>query len=172
MRWRIEHRPKPLRGCHPGPKRLHAPSRAGRPHSRPDAFQPRFSELLSCSVICDGFSGLASTSVARGTAGAHVGFVCLPRYATGTSGKIISPRRSRRARRRKRRGERTALQLSHTPFVAFKGEWVVVCLGLWRRQGYLRKAFHGHDPPFVVFVLFVVNTNRRPMPPSRGRSLY
>ena len=27
-------------------------------------------------------------------------------------------------------------------------------------------------PPFVVFVLFVVNTNRRPMPPSRGRSLY
>ena len=24
----------------------------------------------------------------------------------------------------------------------------------------------------MVFVLFVVNTNRRPMPPSRGRSLY
>ena len=103
---------------------------------------------------------------------AHVGLVCMHRYATGTSGKMVSPRRSRRARRRKQRGERTALRVSHTPFVAFQGEWVVVCLGLWRRQGYLRNAFHGHDPPFVVFVLFVVNTNRRPMPPSRGRSLY
>ena len=38
--------------------------------------------------------------------------------------------------------------------------------------GISSQLFHGHDPPFVVFVLFVVNTNRRPMPPSRGRSLY
>ena len=60
----------------------------------------------------------------------------------------------------------------HTPLCCFSGRvsrrlpWTLEAAGISSQR------FHGHDPPFVVFVLFVVNANRRPMPPSRGRSLY
>ena len=60
----------------------------------------------------------------------------------------------------------------YPPLCCFSGRvgrrlpWTLEAAGISSQR------FHGHDPPFVVFVLFVVNANRRPMPPSRGRSLY